>query len=218
MGRYLYSLPLRKWLSWNFWPWYLIWVVIGRMLAGFHLMDSLYWRSRQTGCVITGILILYIGSGSKLMIVLSLVKVTGWSQALPWLSTLDFIHLLEYDFWVYILDIQRCNDTLSWETLSLGSTYLMGRWRHPWWVSFSLFIFRLVTPKSVGSALLQRYILIWHAVYVFLLSLGSPWSSFPLFHFGIGRWLHSRGFFDLVCLLTWWRSCRRVIRFLLDII
>ena len=144
------------------------------MLLSYCLTASLYHRSSQTGCVISGIIILSVGSVSKLLMMHALVKVPGWYQDLPWIHTWDGIHLLKDDYWVHTLDIQRCDDTLYWTTLSLGSTSLRVRWRLPCHVSCHLFSLRLVARKATCSALLRSYVLIWHAVSVFSFALGGP--------------------------------------------
>ena len=142
----------------------------------------------------------------------ALLKVPGWYQALTWLPTWNDFHLVKAYFWGNTLDIQMFDDTLSWVTLSPGSTSILGRWRHPYQVSCSLFRFHSVSQKATGSALLRWYILISHALSVLFIALGGPWSSFPLFRFGIGPWLHSRIFFPLVCLLNRWNICWWIVR------
>ena len=73
-----------------------------------------------------------------------------------------------------MLDIQRCDDTLYLETIAIGITSLLGRWRRPCQVSGSLFSLRFVSRKATCSVLLQSFVLIWHAVSIFLISLGGP--------------------------------------------
>ena len=74
------------------------------------------------------------------------------------------------------MDIQMCDDNLSWATLAIGINSLLKWWICTYQVKFSLFSFRFffIASKSTGSALLQISILIWHAVSVFLISLGGP--------------------------------------------
>ena len=141
----------------------------------------------------------------------ALVKVPGWSQAFSWTLTWDVVHLLAENLWGNKLDIQRCDNNLSWVTLAFGSTSLLMRWNHPCQLSCSLFNLHFVALKSTGSALLRSSILIWHAVSVFLFALWGPWFSFPVFCFGSGRWLHSSRLFPILCLLTWWRRCRIIV-------
>ena len=167
------------------------------MLPGFFLMASVSRRGFQTLRGILGRLILSIGLISKPLIMRDLVKVPGWFQALTCIPTWSVLHLLEDNFWVLTLDIQRCYDTLSWVTRALVSTSLLGSWRFPFQVSCSLFCLIFVACKTIVSALLRSSILIWHAVSFLLLSLGGSWSSFSLFCFGSGCWLHSRVYFTL---------------------
>ena len=100
-----------------------------------------------------------------------------------------------------------------WWNLILGNTctweYLY-TWDVALYLSGKLFLIFLefVARKSTGSALLQSSILIWHTVYVLLITLWGTWSYFPLFHLRSGCWIHSKELFFLVCLLTWWMHCR----------
>ena len=157
----------------------MIWVAIGRIFVGFLLMDLPSRINCQNGYEITESLILSVGSGSKLLMMITLSVVPCWSQALTYLPTWAVSHLLEECFWVYTLETQRCDDSLSWVTPALGSPYLLGRCISPCQVSCSLFFFCFVVRKATGSALLRSSILIWHELSVLLIILGDPWSSFP---------------------------------------
>ena len=152
------------------------------MLTGFRLTASPSRRIRQTGCGIMGRLIFSAGWLSNLLMMHALVKAPGWSQDFPWIPTWDVIHLIVDYCWGYALDTQICDDTLSWVTLALGSISILGRWRCPCQVSFSLFHLDFAAHKAKGSALLWSSILIS----ALLLALGGTWSYFPLFYFGSG--------------------------------
>ena len=181
------------------------------MLAGCQLTASLSRIIHRTGCGILGRLILSLGSVLKPLIMCDSVKVPGWSQSLPWLTTWYVVYLLAVYWWGHTLYIQRYCDTLSWATPELGSTYLLVRWRLPCQISCSLFIFRFVARKATSSDLLQSSIFIWCSVSVLLLALGGPWSYFTLFHSSSGSWIHSMRLFVFVCLLTWWRWCWKIV-------
>ena len=144
------------------------------MLVGWRLAVSLYRRSRRTGCGIVGRLILYVGLGSKIMMMCALVMVSGWSQDFPWLPTWYIVHLIEDDWLLNMLHIQRCDDTLYSATLAHVSTSILGRWRCPCQVSYSLFYLRFIARNATVSDLLRVSILIMRAVYFFLISLGGP--------------------------------------------
>ena len=137
-----------------------------------------------------------------------LVKSPAWYQALTCLPDWAVVHLLADDFWGHIMDLQSCDDNLSWAQLVLVSNSLLGRWVHPCQVSCSLLCFPFVARNVTGSDILQISILIWRAVSFFLISFGGTWYYFTIFSFGSGHLLHSRRFFALVCLLTWWRCCQ----------
>ena len=135
----------------------------------------------------------------------ALVMVPGWSKSFPWIPTCADIHLLEDDFWFYTLDIQRCDDTLSCSTFSLGVTSLIGRWCRPCQVSCSLCCLCFVAHKTPGLSQFRISILIWSALSAFLLSILGPWYSFPLLCFRSGRWLHRRIVLPLC--VYWFSSC-----------
>ena len=144
-----------------------------------------------------------------------LVMVPGWYHAFTWIPTWNVVHLIEEKYWVHALDTQSLDDTISWAKLSIGSTYILGRWRCTCQVSFYLFRF-LKSCKATGSDLFRSCILIWRVVSVLLLAIGVPWSSFPLFHFGSGFWLCSRILFSLVCLLPWWSRFLKIVHYQRD--
>ena len=172
-------------------------------------MASLSQRSCQTGCGILGRLILSVRSVLELLVIRSLVKVIYWSQALPCIPTWDAVHLLVDYYWGLKLDSQRCDDTLSWATLVLGSNSLLGRLCIPCQINYSWYCLRFAVRKATGSSLLWIFILIWYAVSAFLLDLSGLWSSFQIFSSGSGNWLHIRILFVRVILLNWcmrWRK------------
>ena len=115
------------------------------------------------------------------------------------------------DLWKNKMYIQRCDDTLSWATLALGSNSILGRWLRPCHVSYSWSRLRFVARKTTGSVLLRRSILIWRAVSVLLISLGGTSSYFQLFRSGSGYQPHSRKLFAPVHSLNWWRHCQKML-------
>ena len=151
-----------------------MWFSTEIILVSFQLTCSLSRISRWNTCGITGGLILFVSSRSELLVMCVLVKVPDLSQALLWFPTWAAVHLITYDCLGHSLDIQSFDDTLSWVTLSLGSTFLLGRWRRPCQVSFSWFLLRFVTLKATGSALLWSSILIWHSVSALFFALACP--------------------------------------------
>ena len=167
------------------------------MLKGFRLTASHCRRSCWTGCGIAGRLILSVGSESKPLMMRALETVLGLFQVLLWITTWSVVHLPVEDWWGNTLEIQRWDDTLSWETLAIGSTSLLWRWRRPFQVSWSSFCLHFVALKATDSALLCISILIWSEVSVFLIAIRVPWYYLPLLCFGIGSWLCIRNFFPL---------------------
>ena len=148
------------------------------MSMGCRLKASLYWSICQTWCGIAGTIILSVGLVSNTLMMRALAKVPGWSQAFPWLPPWDVVKILS-DYWLrHTLDIQRCDDTLSWATLVLGCTSELGTWRCPYQVICYLLLLWFFAHKATGSALLRRSILIWHTVYIFLHAPGGPWFFF----------------------------------------
>ena len=144
------------------------------MLVKFCLTVSLYRKSHQTGCVIVGRLIMFITSILELLMMYLLVKVPYLSQALNWIATWYAVHLIAGDCWGHILNIQRCDDTLSWATITLGSTSLLGRLSLPCQESYSWYCLSFTAHNNTCSALLRIFILILNAVYDFLISLAGP--------------------------------------------
>ena len=173
-------------------------VATGRILEGFHLTFSLSQRSCRTVCGIAGRTILSVGSGSNPLMMHALVKVPSLSQAFLWLPNSDVVHLISDDYWGNLMHIKRCDDMLSWATLEIGSTSLLGRLCCPFQVSSYLLCLNFVELKAICSAVLRISTLIWRAVSIFLLPLGGQWYYFPLFCFGSGSWLHSSIFITLL--------------------
>ena len=158
MGQALYALPLREGKFLPCRSSALIWFPIEIMWVICRLTSLLSLRSCQTGCGILGILIFSVSSGSEPFMICALVKVLYWSQSLPWLPTWGVAHLLAENCWGHKLDIQRCDDTLSWATLALGSTSLLESLRCTFQVSYPWYCLHFAPSKATGSVLLRGFV------------------------------------------------------------